>query len=328
MKPIERSYNLTDPALVLKCEDVVDSIDRDITEFTARGYTPAKKTAFEDAIAAFDGMPSDNYLLGQQEIKTAAKNTARTNCETKINAVLTAVVNVWGIESAQYHLFTENKPLSQLSDSDVLRFLEDFADSTEDHLSDLAGEGITMADVTSLRDLRVAYNTALKEQRKAIKNRDIGVSNRIKKGNELNKLLVNYCNTGKNIWLNVDEAKHNDYVIYDTPSGGGTLTSVVIEGDALMNTINDLDTSGFTVTPSTTVQVVVGLNELQWSAAPAPGPSMGPTVWHVFPGTQNKTNDAFRALTGANEVNTFYKVQCVGPMAGHYKITFNNVTIP
>ena len=103
------------------------------------------------------------------------------------------------------------------------------------------------------------------------------------------------------------------------------LTSVVIEGDALIGSINDINTGTFTTTPSTTMQIVVGLNELQWSAAPSPGPVMGPTVWHVSPGTQNKTNDAFRALTGASEVNTFYKVQCVGPMAGHYKITFNNV---
>ena len=76
------------------------------------------------------------------------------------------------------------------------------------------------------------------------------------------------------------------------------LTSVVIEGDALMNTINDLDTSGFTITPSTTVQIIVSGNELMFSAAPAPGPAMGPTVWHVFPGTQNKTIDAFSALIG------------------------------
>ena len=106
------------------------------------------------------------------------------------------------------------------------------------------------------------------------------------------------------------------------------LTSVVIEGDALMNTINDLDTSGFTITPSTTVQIIVSGNELMFSAAPAPGPAMGPTVWHVFIGTQNKTIDAFSALIGADETNTFLKVQCNGPLIGHYKITFNNVIVP
>ena len=106
------------------------------------------------------------------------------------------------------------------------------------------------------------------------------------------------------------------------------LTSVVLEGDAAIGSINDVDTSGFTTTPSTTIQVVASLNEVGLSAAPAPGPTMGATVWHVFPGTQNKTYEAFKALVGASETNIYLKVQCTGPIGGHYKITFNNVIVP
>jgi len=108
-------------------------------------------------------------------------------------------------------------------------------------------------------------------------------------------------------------------------TGGDTLTSIVIEGDALTGTINDIVTSGFTITPSTTIQIIVSGNELLFSAAPAAGPTTGPTVWHIFPGTENKTYVAFAALVGISEINTFLKVQCIGPLAGHYKITFNNV---
>jgi len=106
------------------------------------------------------------------------------------------------------------------------------------------------------------------------------------------------------------------------------LSSFVIEGDALPGTINDLNTSGFTVTPSTTVQIIVSGNLLLFSAAPSPGPIMGATVWNVSIGTQNKTYDAFKALVGASDINTFLKVQCAGPGTGHYKITFNNVIVP
>jgi hypothetical protein len=219
MKAIERDYNLTDPILVLKCQDVIDSIDRDILQFNERGFTPEKRTAFDDKTTAFMGMPSDNYLLGQQEIRTGEKNEVRNDCEKKVRTVLTAVENVWGLKSTQYSLFTEDKSLSELTDPELLRFLEDFADSTEERVLELADEGIDATDVIDLRDLRTAFNTALKNQKITIKNRNTGNNNRIKAGNELYKLAVKYCNTGKDIWYGTDESKYNDYVIYDTPTG-------------------------------------------------------------------------------------------------------------
>ena len=102
-------------------------------------------------------------------------------------------------------------------------------------------------------------------------------------------------------------------------------TTVVREGDVIMGSIVEIDTSDFEVTESTTVQIEVTGNELLLSAAPSPGPIMGPAVWHVFPGIQNKTLAAFNALVGADETNIYLKVQCNGPITGHYKITFNNV---
>jgi len=219
MKPIERDYNLTDPNLVLKCQDTLDSIDRDIFEFSDRGFTAVKRTDFDDKTTAFNGMPSDNYLLGQQQIKTQEKNTSRTACEKKVNTVLTAVENVWGQRSAEYALFTEDESLSNLTDPELLRFLEDFADSTEQYLTELAGEGVDAADVTELRELRIKFNDDLKAQAKAEKARNTGNNGRIKAGNILYALLVKYCNTGKDIWIGTDESKYNDYVIYDTPTG-------------------------------------------------------------------------------------------------------------
>ncbi len=238
MKELIREYHGTDPELVLKSQDVDDSIDRDIAEFSTRGYTPAKKAAFELAITTFDGMSSDNYLLGQQEEKTQTKNTVRRACEKKINLVLTAVENVYGQDSAQYNLFTEDKSLSQLTDPQLLRYMEDFADSTEEHLAELNDEGVTAVTVTELRALRTQFNDALKAQRKAEKDRNTGNSNRIKAGNALYKLLVKYCNTGKDIWFGVDESKYNDYVINESSSGNSNLFTGTVAGNTIVNVLN------------------------------------------------------------------------------------------
>jgi len=317
---------MTDPALTLKCEDVLDSIDRDITEFTARGFTVPKRTLFLNTITAFDAMPSDNYLLGLQEIATQTKNETRVNCETAVNAVLTGVVNVWGIESAEYHFFTDDKSLSQLSDTELLRFLEDFADSTEDKLTDLAGEGIDAATVTALRDLRAAYNTALKNQRKAIKTRDTGDTARIKKGNELNKLLVTHCNTGKNIWLNIDESKYNDYVIYDTPTGGSGI-SIVREAELVGAMPVNIPIADIITTSHTRVLIEITNNAQQAYAGTNPAAlyNMGDPLLDLAIGNVDFSSAEFAAGTGLGTVGDFLMVRLVGVGPGHFKITFTNV---
>jgi hypothetical protein len=38
-------------------------------------------------------------------------------------------------------------------------------------------------------------------------------------GNVLYAELVKLCNTGKDIFYSLNEAKYNDYVIYNTPTG-------------------------------------------------------------------------------------------------------------
>lgn len=325
MKSLQRVYNMTDPSLTLKCEDVLDSIDRDITEFTARGFTPAKRTLFENTITAFDGMPSDNYLLGLQEIATQTKNTARVSCETAVNVVLTAVVNVWGIDSAEYHFFTEDKSLSNLTDTELLRYLEDFADATEDELTALADEGIDAATVTNLRALRVSFNTALKEQRKAIKARDTGDNSRIKKGNELNKLLVAHCNTGKNIWINVDEAKYNDYVIYDTASG--TNGEEVREGDVQAGATKDIPNNANegTITDLTTFKFEVSGNPLKFYASLTPAGEPIGNLLEVPIGTVILAAADFATQLGFTGPDQFLTVRNTGAADAYYKFTVNHL---
>ena len=104
------------------------------------------------------------------------------------------------------------------------------------------------------------------------------------------------------------------------------LTSVVLEANLGSLNIAELITSGFTFTPSSTVQVEISGNECVLSASDVPGPVLGPNSWHNYPGNpQTKTIDAFNTLVGASPTHNRIKIQCVGPLPAHYKITFNNV---
>jgi len=63
------------------------------------------------------------------------------------------------------------------------------------------------------------FDTAIDVKQDAVKNRDIKTQDRIIKGNAVFKEITRLCNSGKSLFVNTDEAKYNDYVIHNTPSG-------------------------------------------------------------------------------------------------------------
>lgn len=86
-------------------------------------------------------------------------------------------------------------------------------------LTELESEGLTQEILDELTTRLETYEQALASQKDAIADRDIATENRVEKANEIYDLLVKYCNTGKQIWEDTNQAKYNDYIIYDTPTG-------------------------------------------------------------------------------------------------------------
>lgn len=64
-------------------------------------------------------------------------------------------------------------------------------------------------------DLDVAIDT----QAQGISDRDLASESRVEALNHLYQLLTKYAGTGQDIFYETNEAKYNDYIIYDTPSG-------------------------------------------------------------------------------------------------------------
>jgi len=60
--PVIREFHLTDAVLKQKADEFINLLDRDIIEFTERGYTPAKKTELINARNAVDDFPSDEQM--------------------------------------------------------------------------------------------------------------------------------------------------------------------------------------------------------------------------------------------------------------------------
>ena len=216
--PVKRNFILTDAVLKQKADEMIALIDRDIVEFTDRGYNAAKKTEFTTARNTVENFPSDEQLEAVKMALTEQKDAARSVLEKSMRSIFKAAENVYGQSSAKYKEFG-NAMISQQSDSEIVRTGKAMSTTATKYLTALAAEGLTAAKITALNTQRDALDVAIDAQAKGISDRDVATEDRIEALNNLYRLITKYAGTGQDIFYETDEAKYNDYVIYDTPDG-------------------------------------------------------------------------------------------------------------
>lgn len=213
-EPILLKFRFTYGELKQKADSTLLLIDRDLAEFTDRGFTPAKRAELEAAIEAVADFPADYQMEGMQMSATDAKFAARDVLESKMRTVFLAVKTVFGVKSATYRAFGKAN-LTKQQDDELIRNAKDMVAEIPEHLADLAEEGITLEKAEQLDAAKNTFDVAIDAQRRAIKNRDKATEKRILLGNALYELVAKYNETGKDIWYSISEAKYNDYIIYD-----------------------------------------------------------------------------------------------------------------
>ncbi|MBC7495298.1 MAG: hypothetical protein H7221_09850 [Flavobacterium sp.] len=199
-------------------DELVMLIERDIAEFTDRGFTAAKKTALQAAIDAVENFSTDEELLGVKMSTTETKDAARASLETQMRTVFLAAKNTFGEKTGKFREFGDVN-LTKQTDSDLVRSAKAMITTATKYATDLGGEGITTAKTALMTTTRSELDKAIDDQKNAIKDRDNATETRILLANDLYDLVVRYADTGKDIWITKSEAKYNDFVIYDTPSG-------------------------------------------------------------------------------------------------------------
>jgi hypothetical protein len=216
--PVTREYIFPDAFLKQKADEFINLIDRDITEFTDRGYTPAKKTEFANARNAVENFPSDEQLEAIKMDLTAKKEAARSALEKTMRTILNMAENVFGFGSAKHKEFGASD-ITRQSDSELVRNAKIMSVTATKYLTNLASEGLTAAKITTLTTQKDTLDLAIDAQAKGISDRDVATEDRTEILNVLYRLLTKYAGIGQDIFYETDEAKYNDYVIYDTPSG-------------------------------------------------------------------------------------------------------------
>jgi hypothetical protein len=191
---------------------------RDLVEFIKYGVTEEKLTALKALLSDFANIPTDEELRGAQVLATQGKDEAGVLLRDAVSEIMRRVQNKFGAASGNYRKFGA----SGVSDLDggMLSYVgKRVRRVAELMLPDLESEGLTLEILNELSTRLEAYDQALANQEDVIAERDIATENRVEKANEIYALLVKYCNTGKQIWEDTNEAKYNDYIIYNTPTG-------------------------------------------------------------------------------------------------------------
>ena len=200
------------------CDNTLLLIDRDIAEFTDRGFTAAKRTAFVNQINAFLAVPADEIFDGIKQTATQNKDIARNALEIAMRSIINMVEIVFKDFPGKQREFGDFD-LSRQTDEELVRNGKNMKDAATKYLTNLATEGLTAAKITALETLRSAFDTAIDLQKKSVTDRNSITEVRRTEANKLFLILMEHSNRGKAIFADVSQAKYSDYVIYDTPSG-------------------------------------------------------------------------------------------------------------
>jgi len=147
------------------------------------------------------------------------------------------------------------------------------------------------------------------------------VQARIEAGNALYAEMTKLAMVGKRIWLNVNESKYNDYVLYPNQGGAGEAPEVptqVVESLVPSGTVVNLSVTGIDGNETITGENL-GPSQLQvyFSAMPTDLPPPGTgflSAGQTISGTVLETG----YLAGVREYLNVYNL---GPMEGQVKLT-------
>lgn len=234
MKIAKRKYKMSDAKLIQTSDNVLGSANRDLAELATYGVDAGKLTVIEGLRDTFDATATDEELMGDLMVATENRNEAAELVRGAIRPIAARFAVKYGEDSGQYRALRMDS-LSQQDVNDLVRTARAVSRRGNLAMADLASEGLTSAIVDDLNAKNDSLDDLIDVQIDAVKNRDIAVDDRIKKGNELYAAVVKLAEYGKSAWLNVNEAKYNDYVLNESSKKHAQVLEGTVPGGAIVN---------------------------------------------------------------------------------------------
>jgi hypothetical protein len=210
-----RAYNISEADLYVTCMDAIRAAQRDREMFAQYGYGQERLKAFIALCEQFQGMPSDDELVGDQMICTEKKDQAAEKLKTAIRSLMTRVAMKYHDRTGRYRKFGTAK-LGDMSAPQLLFCGRRVARVARQQIDFLADVGLNENVIQRVLDACTAFENALNIQQDKLHDRDIGVERRMEWGNKLYQELVVLADIGKDIWAERDPHKYEQYCLYDS----------------------------------------------------------------------------------------------------------------
>ena len=214
----QRNYNLTDPELCMYTSNLCMYMTRDLSDLSIFGVTAPKIAALKALGDAFELFPSDEVLLAYITGIIEEKNSLMEQVKEQIRNMITRCQLKWGEDSWQVTSLTV-KGMNNLVEDSLLTVARRVHEQMTEFLPDLGDYGLTQQVLDDFATLNEAFEIAKNNVSKKTSEREFKTKERIDKGNELYKMVVDYCEIGKRVYVKKNTAKYNDYIIYAPPVG-------------------------------------------------------------------------------------------------------------
>jgi hypothetical protein len=214
-----RQYNFSDGTLRQFADQLKINVTRDAADFTPRGITATTLTNLQTLINGFDGITTDEELLGRVTTATERKETARETLIKQLRAIR-GIADVAYNGKGMYKSFGF-EDMTKASDEDLYRMAGRVHRVATEELEELTPHGLTAAMLTDLKAAATDFDEKIDKQVAAMNNRDIAKQERIAAGNNLFTEVSRIVKVGKAIYQDTDAARFNDYILPAATSSGG-----------------------------------------------------------------------------------------------------------
>ena len=212
---MHRQYNFPDADLYLQCMERIKYAHRDIDRFKQYGYGLDRLKNFSTMCDKFRALPDDDETIGDQMLTTEKKFAGAEKLKTAIRGIMTRVAMKYTNRSGRFRKFGTSK-LGDMTDAQLLFCGRRVARVARQQHDFLAEVGVNENSIQRVTDACRNFENALNIQQDKVADRDISVEHRIDQGNKIYNELVTLCNIGKDVWVETDLAKYENYTIYES----------------------------------------------------------------------------------------------------------------
>lgn len=212
MTKVNRKTKLSQFDLTMKSKVVIEAAKRDFASLSELGITESFLNEFENQVNELSKIKSyDLERIINSDI-TEAKDEARLQLIILLQQTRRRFALVFNQSHNEYIKYMQGDFIHAKNDL-LLKMVTIVVEGLQKNLDQLSVVGITEATITEIKNRAAIFNHKLNLKIAAFEFSDNNTFERVEKINEVYENLLKLSNAGKVLWIEVNPAHYDDYVV-------------------------------------------------------------------------------------------------------------------